>query len=446
MSTTGGNPEWAEVERAFGAVLELPEARHAAFLADLPAPVRVQVESLLRAHFRAGTFLERETDAPSSGGGENRGGIKIEADTMVESYRVEKTVGAGGMGVVYRAIDTKLNRPVAIKFLFDNLADPAGRRRFQREARMASSLNHPHILTVYDTGEFRGCQYLVTEFIDGGTLRDWARDKKPNWREIVELVSGVAEGLGAAHSAGILHRDIKPENILVGRNGYAKLADFGLAKLEVRSTPEMVTQTTKSETTRPGVILGTLAYMSPEQAAGRPTDACSDIFSFGVMLYELLAGNRPFRGATDLEILQTIIHGEAPPLPDSVPLPLRMVVEKAIEKAPGERYQTARDLAVDLRRVGRQSADPSGSARRSASAAAPVAEKRTSKTRVLLAVAIAAVLLEGGTLVWRSLRPAPEAPRPVVQFDIPAPPETIFTPTITRQPFAISPVFRLLSF
>jgi serine/threonine protein kinase/Tol biopolymer transport system component len=444
VNSAEGNSDWAEVERAFGAVLELPEAQHATFLANLSASVRPQVESLLRAHFRAGNFLERETSPQSSGDG-SHSAIAIEPNTIIGTYRVERTIGQGGMGVVYRALDTKLNRPVAIKFLFDNLADPASRRRFQREAQMASSLNHPHILTVYDTGEFRGCQYLVTEFIDGGTLRDWARDKKPNWREIVELVAGVAEGLGAAHSAGILHRDIKPENILVGRNGYAKLADFGLAKLETRPAADMVTQTTRSETTRPGVILGTLAYMSPEQAAGRPTDACSDIFSFGVLLYELLAGQRPFRGASDLEVLQTIIYGEAPPLPDNVPLPLRMVVEKAIEKAPGERYQTARDLAVDLRRVSRQSGETAASARRSAAVPVPVPEKRASKTRVLVAVAMAAVLLEGGILVWRSLRSAPEAPRSVVEFTVSAPPGTIFTPTITRQPFAISPDGRRLA-
>jgi serine/threonine protein kinase len=146
-------------------------------------------------------------------------------------------VGEGGMGIVYRALDTKLNRPVAVKFLSDELADEAARRRFQREAQMASSLNHPHILTVYDAGDFEGCQYLVTEFVDGGTLKAWSRAEKRTWREIVALLTGVADGLAAAHAAGILHRDIKPENILVGKNGYAKLADFGLAKLENRSTP-----------------------------------------------------------------------------------------------------------------------------------------------------------------------------------------------------------------
>src|SRR5512147_1926963 len=151
--------------------------------------------------------------------------------TQVGSYRIETQLGVGGMGTVYRALDTKLNRPVAIKVLSDNLADAAARRRFQREAQMASSLNHPHILTVHDIGEFEGRQYIVTEFVDGGTLKDWAQREKRTWRQTVELLTGVADGLAAAHTAGILHRDIKPANILVAKNGYAKLADFGLAKL-----------------------------------------------------------------------------------------------------------------------------------------------------------------------------------------------------------------------
>src|SRR5260370_30122636 len=151
---------------------------------------------------------------------------------------------------------------------------------------MASSLNHPHILTVHDAGDFEGRQYLVTEFVDGGTLKDWAHAENRTWREIVTLLVGVADGLATAHAAGILHRDIKPDNILVGRNGYAKLADFGLAKLEESVTPEAVTRTLGSRPTRPGIILGTIAYMSPEQASGRTTDARSRIFSFGVVLYE----------------------------------------------------------------------------------------------------------------------------------------------------------------
>ena len=260
------------------------------------------------------------------------------------------------MGVVYRALDTKLNRPVAIKLLSDDLADAAARRRFQREAQTASSLNHPHIVTVYDVGEVDGRQYLVTEFVDGGTLKDWAQATKRTWRQIIELLTGVADGLAAAHAAGIVHRDIKPENILVAKNGYAKLADFGLAKLWEATDSLAVTRTLSAGHTRPGMIVGTIAYMSPEQAAGQPVDARSDIFSFGVVLYELLAGRRPFEGATDLERLQALISRPAPPLAESsldLPADLRNVVEKALEKDPAERYQTARELVVDLRRLTR---------------------------------------------------------------------------------------------
>src|SRR5215831_16999558 len=245
------------------------------------------------------------------------------------------------MGVVYRARDTKLNRPVAIKFLSEHVADATARCRFQREAQMASSLNHPHILTVYDAGEFEGRQYLVTEFVDGGTLKDWARAGKRTWREVVELLVGVADGLAAAHQAGILHRDIKPENILVASNGYAKLADFGLAKL-TEVLPDDATTLTEGRT-RQGVLIGSIPYMSPEQAAGKPLDARSDVFSFGTVLFEMLAGRRPFEGDTSLELLQAIIHSPARSLaglrPD-LPVGLRMIVEKALEKDPAERYQT----------------------------------------------------------------------------------------------------------
>src|SRR5438128_1028425 len=201
------SPDWEQIEGVMAAALELPEEQRARYLAQQPAAVRSEVESLLEAHRRSGSFLgkTKENAIPQQLG----------------AYRIESVIGEGGMGVVYRAHDTKLNRPAAVKFLFDDLADSAARRRFQREAQMASSLNHPHILTVYDAGDFEGRQYLVTEYIDGGTLKDWALAEKRTWREIVALLVGVADGLATAHAAGILHRDIKPDNILVGRNGYA---------------------------------------------------------------------------------------------------------------------------------------------------------------------------------------------------------------------------------
>ncbi len=215
------HPEWREIERAVGAVLELPEELRAAYLAQLPPPIRTEVESLLNADRRSSNFLRDQTPASPTG---------ISPGTLLGPYRIDAVIGEGGMGVVYRALDTKLNRTVAVKFLFADLADPAAQRRFQREAQTVSSLNHPHILTVHDAGDFNGRQYLVTEFIDGGTLKDWARAEKRTWRQIVEMLVGVADGLATAHAAGIVHRDIKPDNILIGTNGYAKLADFGLAR------------------------------------------------------------------------------------------------------------------------------------------------------------------------------------------------------------------------
>jgi hypothetical protein len=209
---------------------------------------------------------------------------------------------------------------------------------------MASSLNHPHILTVHDAGEWSGQQYLVTEFVDGGTLSSWAAAETRSWRQCVELLMGVAEGLAAAHDAHILHRDIKPGNILVSRNGYAKLADFGLAKLDGEN-PSDVTRTVS------GVLMGTTAYMSPEQATGGKCDARSDIFSFGIVLYEALSGKRPFDGKSTPEIFQKIVQHQPPALPDSIPVALRTVVEKALEKAPDDRYQSVREMIVDLRRT-----------------------------------------------------------------------------------------------
>jgi len=277
----------------------------------------------------------------------------LRVGTTIATYRLESAIGQGGMGVVFRALDTKLNRPVSVKFLSEMLADAAGRRRFQREAQMASSLNHPHILTVYDAGEIDGAQYLVTEYIDGGTLSDWLRRERRTWRKVVELLAGIADGLATAHAAGILHRDIKPANILVTQSGYAKLADFGLAKLSEAKDIDR-TQALTGTQTHPGLVIGTIPYMSPEQASGEPVDARSDIFSFGTVMYEALSGQQAFDGKTGLETLQKVIHATPAPLPDDIPVSVRLAVEKALEKDPAERYQSMRELAVDLKRFTRQ--------------------------------------------------------------------------------------------
>jgi serine/threonine protein kinase/tetratricopeptide (TPR) repeat protein len=310
--------------------------------------------------------------------------LSIAIGRQFGSYEITSLLGKGGMGEVYRALDTRLNRPVAIKFLSPELADESAYRRFRQEARMASALNHPHILTVHEAGELEGRQYLVTEFVDGGTLREWVRDTKAKWRQTADVLVGVADGLAGAHEAGILHRDIKPDNILVTRSGYAKLADFGLAKLAERTGDEL-TGTLTADRTQPGIIIGTIAYMSPEQASGRGGDARSDIFSFGVVLYEMLSGRKPFEGATNLELIEAIAHRSAPSLAElcpDLPIGLRMAVEKALEKDPSDRYQSMRDFVVDLRKVTRQGA------------AAPVVSPGKRQWRwvaVLVLVAIAAV-------------------------------------------------------
>ena len=345
--------EWTRLREVFDGARALPPDARPAFLAGAcrgDQALRLEVEQLLASHEAAASFLE----TPAMLVEDTARATALEGQRL-GAYQIERRIGAGGMGEVYRAVDTRLNRPVAIKLLSSELADSSARRRFQQEAKMASALNHPHILTVHEAGEFDGRQYLVTEFVDGGTLKEWARREPRSPRQIVELLVGVADGLAAAHAAGILHRDIKPENILVTTSGYAKLADFGLAKLEERATPAAAAHTITAGETRPGVVIGTVAYMSPEQASGKPLDARSDIFSFGVVLYELLAGRRPFTGATDLELLQTVIHGAPEPLGEHIPIALRMAVDKALEKDPAERYQTMRDLVVDLRRVARQS-------------------------------------------------------------------------------------------
>jgi len=312
--------------------------------------------------------------------------------TLIGAYRIESAIAAGGMGEGYLATDTRLDsRPVAIKFLLRALDSEEARHRFRREVSALSALSqHPHIVTVHEAGAFDGREYLVTEYVDGGTLSTWARGEKRNWRQVIELLIGVADALATAHDAGILHRDIKPENILLTRNGYAKLGDFGLAKVIEDGGKE--TRTVSMSPTRHGVILGTIGYLSPEQARGAALDARSDIFSFGIVLYEALSGRRPFGGATDLHVVEAVLNDTPPPLGDEVPPELRAIVEKALEKDPADRYQSMRDFVVDLRRVGRNTGVASTTVARPA--------RRQRKGWLVAGVAAVAVLSAAG--LWRT--------------------------------------------
>jgi Tol biopolymer transport system component len=366
-----------QVRALYRAALERPLTERASFVADLTGDdveLRRSVELLLSSHAETDAG-ERATPPPAA---------ELAPGTLVGQYRIDAVLGRGGMGVVYRATDTKLNRPVAIKFLAAAVPEASVRRRFEQEAETTSGLNHPHIVTVFDVDERDGAPYIVSELVDGGTLDDWAaKHRSRTWRQSAELLTGVADALAAAHTAGVLHRDVKPGNILIGTNGYAKLADFGLAKLV---GAERAAARETSRNTRAGVVVGTVAYMSPEQTAGEPLDARSDVFSFGVVLYELLAGRRPFEAENELEVLKQIQHASPPPLPATVPEPLHAIVDKALEKAPADRYQTMQDLVVDLKRLTRKQAG--------AQVAGSVAiERRRVRTLSLAASALAVALV-----------------------------------------------------
>jgi Tol biopolymer transport system component len=338
--------------------------------------------------------------------------VPLPVGSQIGPYEIVALLGSGGMGDVYRARDTRLNRQVAIKFLSDSITDPVAISRFQQEALTASSLNHPHILTVFEKGEVDGKQYLVAELVDGGTLKEWVRHEPRTWKQIVDMLVGVADGLAVAHAAGILHRDIKPDNILVTKSGYGKLADFGLAKLDTATGDRSHALTVQG--TRHGMIVGTIAYMSPEQAGAKPLDARSDVFSFGIVMYELLAGRRPFAGASDLEVLQQILHGSPQPLPGAIPLPLRAIVEKALERDPADRYQSTREMVVDLRRVARQRADTLTTAA-STPSGAPTSPRAIPLWPWAAAFVLAA-LTGFGVWAWQARNRIPDNPLANAQF------------------------------
>jgi TolB-like protein/Flp pilus assembly protein TadD len=278
-------------------------------------------------------------------------------DRVVSHYRILEKLGAGGMGEVYLAEDTRLGRNVAIKVLPEKFTwDPGRLRRFEQEARAASALNHPNIITIYDIGQSDDVRFIVTEFIEGETLRRRLLAGRPSVHEALRISIQVAEALAAAHHAGIIHRDIKPENVMLRGDGYVKVLDFGLAKLTERP-PQRLSEdapTAPRIETEPGQVMGTVRYMSPEQARGVGVEAPTDIFSLGVVMYEMISGRPPFQGATATDIIVSILQTDPPPLStlsSDVPAELERIVARALAKDRNERYQTADEMAGDLKRL-----------------------------------------------------------------------------------------------
>ena len=350
---------WQQVDKLLQAALALdPEDRYAfldhACKSDLS--LRQEIESLLASHDRAGGFISRPAiqASPSLIVDDN-------ADSMLQRpighYRVIAQIGSGGMGEVYLAQDARLGRKVALKLLPDFFTRDEQRiRRFQQEARAASALNHPNIITIHDIGEAEGRHFIATEFVEGETLRQRMASRRCSLSEALDVAAQIASALTVAHQAGIVHRDIKPENIMLRLDGIAKVLDFGLAKLTEQQATFSSTDapTIAKVDTEPGTVMGTAHYMSPEQARGQAIDARTDIFSLGVVLYEMLAGRPPFEGGSPSDVIAAILKTEPAPLTQYVPeapAELQWIVSKALRKDREERYQSSKEMLNDLREL-----------------------------------------------------------------------------------------------
>jgi serine/threonine protein kinase/Tol biopolymer transport system component len=352
---------WQRVKEIFEGALARQGADREAFLdrvCDGDKEVRDEVDSLLRSYEVAGSFMEAPAVAQTAF--EISEQQKLTPGQRVAHYQIIELIGAGGMGEVYLAKDTRLGRRIALKVLPTFVSkDPERLRRFTQEARAASRLSHPNVCVVHEIGQTEdGRPFIAMEYVEGTTLRQRMRDHTMKLGDVLDVAIQIAEGLTAAHEAGIVHRDIKPENIMIRSDGYVKILDFGLAKLTERhKSGADTTMPTLLFNSSPGLIMGTAAYMSPEQARGIPVDERTDVWGLGVVIYEMASGHPPFAGETPTDVVVAIVEREQPPISQHVegtPPELERIVRKALRKDRDERYQIVKELAIDLRSLRRE--------------------------------------------------------------------------------------------
>jgi Tol biopolymer transport system component len=359
--------QWHRVKEVFEAALGHAPEERSAFLGQACAgdeSLRSEVNSLLSSYDQETSFMETPAAALAA-----QSLVKEESAALVGNqlghYQIVRELGRGGMGVVYLAQDTKLGRPVALKLLPTHLtSDPDRLRRFEREARSASALNHPNILTIHEIGQLDGRHFIETEFIDGMTLRERIESKELKLSDTLNVAEQIASALAAAHEAGIVHRDVKPENVMLRRDGYVKVLDFGLAKLtEQREVQVTATSAVTAGTNTNTGIMGTVGYMSPEQARGESVDQRTDVFSLGVVIYELVTGCLPFEARTNKDGIVSMMKEEPPQLAHylpKVPAQLQVLVNKALRQNREERYQAIAELLADLKSVSSERTAKSG--------------------------------------------------------------------------------------
>lgn len=335
---------WQEISRIFNDALAIEPGARPSFLdRECPDPaVRAEIEALLSAHDSSDSFIDSPRAAI-----EPEKTQSIERNQRFGSFEIIDRIGAGGMGVVYLARDLKLNRRVALKFL--TLSDENSNRRFLREAQAAAALEHPHICTIHEIGQANGLDFIVMQYVEGRTLSDLIKSREIGLGRVLDIAIQVAQALGVAHDRGIIHRDIKPANIIVSANDQIKVLDFGLAKrIEIDS--ESGDSSLKTVLSQPGLVIGTVNYMSPEQVRGGDIDVRGDLWSLGVVIYEMIAGRAPFSGNTTVEKLAAVLYQDPQPLP-GIPIALKNIVFRALTKDADQRYQTAAEMIEDLREV-----------------------------------------------------------------------------------------------